>query len=271
MVPLLISLLLAPVQATPHPGHLIVAGGGPLPVEAAQRALALAGGKEARVVIFPQASGLSNAGARSRAFWEKSGARHVTVIEAGDPPKAALAAIGKADLIWLPGGGQNRLMAFLNKNGLVEPIRDRYRQGATVGGTSAGAAVLSPIMLTGRVSREGSGASRTVTDKGLGLWQGVIVDTHFYRRQRFDRLKGAVIDHATEVGVGIDEATAVVVDGDGKHFEVLGKSKVKVIDARKAGAGLKAYRDGKTPPAGVALLDLEPGRTFDLQSGTRAK
>ena len=122
---------------------------------------------------------------------------------------AALTAIREADLIWFSGGNQNRLMSFLSQNGLIEAIRARYEHGATVGGTSAGAAVMSRIMLTGIPVDVSAGACKTAD--GLGLWDGVIVDQHYFRRLRFSRLLDAVLGHHDKVGVGIDESTAVIV------------------------------------------------------------
>ena len=67
---------------------------------------------------------------------------------------------------------------------------------------------------------------------GLGLWRGVIVDQHFLRRQRFNRLLTVVLENPALVGVGIDEQTAVIVQGE--KCEVLGESGVTLIDAREA-------------------------------------
>jgi cyanophycinase len=101
-----------------------------------------------------------------------------------------------------------------------------------VGGTSAGAAVMSSIMLTGDADLQSITVGATKTAPGLGLWPEVIVDQHHLKRQRQSRLISLVLEHPALVGVGIDERTAAIVSGS--RFEVLGESSVLVIDARRA-------------------------------------
>ena len=235
-------------------GHLVIVGGGPLTHEIAERTLALVGGKDARILIIPQASVWDGAGKKWQGIWQRAGARRVTVLDLDDP-KAALEAIKQADLIWMSGGSQNRLMQQLSRGGLVEAIRDRFLHGATVGGTSAGAAVMSRIMLTRK------GTPVPVLDEGLGLWPDVIVDQHYLRRHRFARLLDAVLNHPEKVGVGIDERTAVVVEG--RHFEVIGSSKVMVLDARKA-LQLHPKHGATATRAEVDTYPLKAGEKFDL-------
>jgi cyanophycinase len=132
----------------------------------------------------------------------------------------------------MPGGYQNRIMKAIDGTGLADVIRARFQAGAIVGGTSAGAAVISEAMITGEADLQSLTAQKTEIAKGLGLWPDVIVEQHFLKRQRANRLLSAVIDHPSLVGVGIDESTAVVVHGS--SFDVIGKSSVVVIDARHA-------------------------------------
>src|SRR3954467_9503994 len=84
-------------------GHLVIAGGGPTIPEITEKALALAGGKKAHVLIIPQASSLTTAGERSVELWRQAGAQEVTVLKPTDKA-AAVAAVKAADLIWMPGG-----------------------------------------------------------------------------------------------------------------------------------------------------------------------
>src|SRR5437773_2486153 len=84
---------------------------------------------------------------------------------------------------------------------------------ALAGGTSAGAAVLAEAMFTGDADLTSLIAGATVTGKGLGLWSEALIDQHFLKRQRDNRLISAVMDHPAMIGVGIDEGTAVVVQG----------------------------------------------------------
>jgi cyanophycinase len=259
MSEILLSLSLALV-ADPQPGPLVVVGGGSIGKAISDKAIHLAGGPDARMLIVPQASGSAGAGTSSAAAWRDRGPKNITILDVTDPA-AARNAIAGADLIWFGGGDQNRLMAALIKADLVTAIRDRHRAGATVGGTSAGAAVLSAVMLTGDAPLDKLRRGATVTADGLGLWPGVIVDQHFVRRQRFNRLLAAVLDRPKLVGIGIDEGTAAVVRGT--TFEVVGAGQVLVIDARKATVP-PGKKDDLSAATGVALHVLTPGMTFDL-------
>jgi cyanophycinase len=147
-------------------------------------------------------------------------------------------------------------MAALGDTGFPAIIRERYQAGSTVGGTSAGAAVLSGVMLTGDADLTVIQQANTKTADGLNLWPGSIVDQHFVKRQRFNRLLSAVLDRPTLVGIGVDESTAAILSQN--TLEVVGQGNVVVIDGRT----------GKVlPPQGVRdvkLHVLSNGMTFDL-------
>ena len=163
----------------------------------------------------------------------------------------------------MPGGSQSRFMEAIKGNGLDDVIRARHRAGTLVGGTSAGAAVLSTVMITGDADLQNIQAGKTVTSTGLGIWPDVIVDQHFLQRQRGNRLISAVLDRPTLVGVGIDERTAVVVQGS--RFEVIGESGVIVIDGRRSaipGTAPGAVHAGSN----MALHVLRAGMSFDLRA-----
>jgi cyanophycinase len=146
---------------------------------------------------------------------------------------------------------------------LPEAIRARYQAGAVVGGTSAGAAVLSQVMITGEAQLDRLRRGATQTIDGLGLWPSAIVDQHFVRRQRFNRLLSAVLDRPQLVGVGVDESTAAVVRG--RKIEVVGAAQVLIIDARKA--SVPAGKAGDLSAAtGVQLHVLTNGMTFELDA-----
>jgi len=258
MAPLLLIAALSSLTLTPATGHLVVVGGGLFTPDIAQRTLSLAGGKAAHVLIIPQASLWSGTGPRWQTIWQQAGARQVTILNLNDR-NAALEAIKTADLIWMSGGSQDRLMQALSQPGLGQAIRDRFLHGATVAGTSAGAAVMSAIML----SRKGP---IPVLEDGLGLWPDVIVDQHYLRRHRGTRLLDAVLHHPEKLGVGIDEATAVLVEG--RHFEVIGRSEVVVFDARKAIPG-RPKQGATVTRAGLLRynqFELRAGMTFDLDT-----
>ena len=227
--------LLAPgTLASPQPvpkGHLVVVGGGGVPDVILKRAIELAGGPAAPIVVFPQASELADTGDVAVDMWRNAGATNVKWLPLTDAA-AARQAVESAAFIWFPGGDQSKLMKAFEGTGVPEVISRRYRDGAVVGGTSAGAAVMSAIMLTGDADLQSITVGATKTAAGLGLWPEVIVDQHHLKRQRQSRLISLVLEHPTIVGVGIDERTAAIVSGP--RFEIIGESSVLVIDARRA-------------------------------------
>ncbi len=260
---LLVGLGFVPaLLARSGPGPLVVVGGGATPPAVVARMLALAGGPRAVVVVLPQASAVEHAGDDSVALFRAAGAAEVVNL---DPTRTdAVAVVSRATLVWFPGGDQNRLMKMLAATPVLDAVRARHAAGAVVGGSSAGAAVMSRVMITGEADLTGIAAGATVTAEGLGVWPEVIVDQHFLKRQRANRLIAAVLDHPDLVGVGIDEKTAVIVTGS--RFEVMGDGSVIVIDARHA--------DVPKVPAGavasgrdLSLHVLTAGTSFDLGDG----
>lgn len=214
-------------------GALVIVGGGGTPPVVLARALALAGGDNARVVVLPQASQRPETGPEAVAMFQEAGAKNVAWLPlSAEDDIDDDAELRRAALIWFPGGDQSRLMEALRGAHLIETITTRYRDGAVIGGTSAGAAVMSEQMIIGGAELKAIRRAGTPLGGGLGLWPGVIVDQHFHRRQRFNRLLSAVLDQPALVGVGIDERTAVIVRGG--ECEVLGESSVMVIDGRGA-------------------------------------
>lgn len=252
---LLLTCLCAalPIQGedSPPKGRLVVVGGGKIEDAVLKRALELAGGPEATIAILPHASESPDAGKKSEDMWRALGATSITVVSDLRDARARQ-ALTTAAFIWMPGGQQTRLMKELQDADIPPLLRERYRSGAVIGGTSAGAAVMSALMITGEADLESVTPQATKLADGLGLWPEVIVDQHFLKRQRFNRLLSAVLDHPDKIGVGIDEGAAVFVSREG--WEVRG-GKALVIDAR-GGAGANS-------PAGTAQLRvLDAGVTW---------
>jgi cyanophycinase len=260
MVRVLVLVLLLPVRAFAQ-GPIVAVGGGSTGPEIVNRVLALAGGKGTAIVaVLPQSSAEPDAGDGSVQMWLEAGAKEAAKVSFADRA-AARAFLERATLIWMPGGDQNRFMKAIEGTGLDEVIRARHRAGIAVGGTSAGAAVLAEYMFTGDADLTSLTAGATVTAKGLALWPGALIDQHFLKRQRDNRLISAVFDHPTLVGVGIDESTAVIVRGH--TFEVIGKSSVVVVDARRAKID-KAAAGELVSGTGVALSVLRAGQTYSI-------
>jgi len=248
------------VMAGGPKGALVIVGGGGTTDAIVARTLALAGGKNAVVVVLPQSSALENAGDSSVKMWLDAGAKAAKKI--GFQDSDAKASLEAATLIWIPGGDQNRFMDAIAKTSLDAVIRDAYRKGTIVGGTSAGAAVMAEWMMTGDAELTSLAAGKTVMKKGLALWPEALIDQHFLKRQRNNRLLSAVLERPTLIGVGIDESTAVILRGD--RFEVLGKSGVVVFDPRKATVA-RAGPGAVTAATNVKLSVLREGMFYSLK------
>lgn len=230
-------------------GSLLIVGGGSQPPALVERFVALAGGPgRARIAVFPMASALAETGGpekaeQLRSFGADAFSLNVTREQAMDP--AVARRLDGVTGVWFNGGDQSRLTAVLAGTPLLAAIRARYEAGAVIGGTSAGAAVMSDSMLTGRQRRPGADTIGYFGDEyprvarasielvpGFAFLPGALVDQHFIRRERHNRLLAAVLERPGMIGVGIDEGTALEVRGG--MWSVVGASAVMIYDARRA-------------------------------------
>lgn len=274
----------AAVQSADAPkGTLLIVGGGPQPDELVQRFVDLAGGAgKARIVVFAMASEYGLEGGEEKAEdLRKLGAHAINVYITREQAnqESIVHLLDDATGIWFGGGDQSRLTHAIGGTKVEEAIHERYRAGAVVGGTSAGAAVMSTPMITGDERHPGGARPDTtdpfktiardniITSEGFGLIDGAIIDQHFLRRKRHNRLISAVLEHPKLLGVGIDESTALLVQPDGM-WRVLGASAVVVYDARNASiTGTSAPTLGA---AGIAMHVLPAGSSFDPKTGKAA-
>jgi cyanophycinase len=148
--------------------------------------------------------------------------------KAGDREK--LSVMDDAAGIFFSGGDQLRITSQIGDTGIEAKVRSLFERGGLVAGTSAGAAAMSETMLVKGTSGESHRIGDLHMSPGLGLIRDVIIDQHFAERGRFGRLLGAVAHNPRVLGLGIDEDTAVVVEGD--HLEVIGNGAVYVVDGQ---------------------------------------
>ncbi len=146
--------------------------------------------------------------------------------EAGDREK--LSVIDDAAGIFFSGGDQLRITSQIGDTGIEAKVRALYERGGVIAGTSAGASAMSDTMLVRGTSSETHRIGDLHMSPGLGLIRDVIIDQHFAERGRFGRLLGAVAHNPRVLGMGIDEDTAAIVEGD--TFEVIGSGAVYVVD-----------------------------------------
>ncbi|MBA3318033.1 MAG: cyanophycinase [Gemmatimonadales bacterium] len=265
----------------PRPkGSLVIVGGGSRSEAMMRRFVELAGGAgRARIAVVPMASSEPRAtGIEVAAELDSLGAKSsVFLVDSVQAESAA--QVGQLDSvtgIWFTGGDQAFLTAALGGTAALGAMHRRYQAGAVVGGTSAGAAIMSDSMITGNQTPPGDTTGyygdeypaiarhRVQVTPGLGFLPEAIVDQHFIRRERHNRLMSAVIERPRLIGVGIDESTALEVGPDGR-WRVLGESEVVVYDARRARVpALAGARLGATD---LRVHLLPPGSTYDPKSG----
>jgi cyanophycinase len=137
-----------------------------------------------------------------------------------------------ASLIFFTGGDQLRITSQIGDSPVYRCMRDLYWGGGTVVGTSAGAAAMSETMLISGESDGSHDIGALGMAPGLGLLSDVVIDSHFAERGRMGRLIGAVAQNPKNIGLGIDEDTAIIVDG-GERFRVLGSGAVYVVDGTR--------------------------------------
>jgi len=248
--------LAAPPLVGPSAGTLVVAGGGDLGPDIWSRFLQLAGGPEARIVVIPTAgadeaypddwSGLDDLRA--------AGATNITVLHTRDRLEANTVEftepLREATGVWFPGGRQWRLVdAYLNTL-LHRELFYLLERDGVVGGTSAGASIQASFLLRGDPETNQVLFSPEY-EVGFGLLNQTAVDQHLLARQRQEDLWELLRDRTDLLGIGIDEGTALVIQGD--RAEVIGSSSVLIYDPR--GAIRQARK-------------LDPGDVFHL--GARA-
>lgn len=191
----------------------------------------------------------------------------MNIRQESDLTSERMDSITGAKLIYISGGDQNRFMEIVGTGKLYESIHKAYLSGATIAGTSAGAAVMSRKMLTGNSIRypDYTGHFPTIEHSnieiapGLGLVEGVIIDQHFIKRQRMNRLIAACLENPGHTGIGIDESTAIVVSG--KNIRVVGENQVVVIRNPKNSRQKKGSLLGGK---GLIVDILLPGDKFGI-------
>lgn len=175
-------------------------------------------------------------------------------------------SVRNARLIYMTGGDQNKFMEVVRGSKLYEAMHEAYRNGATISGTSAGAAVMSHRMITGAQRGDEDGSFRevksdyAVTESGMGFLTNSVIDQHFIYRSRYNRLLSVLSDQPKLMMIGIDEGTAVIVSG--KHARVVGDSQVVVVSGPKK---LRASSNDKVSFRNARLSLYVHGQTFKLK------
>jgi cyanophycinase len=240
----------------PARGSLVVVGGGLRDLSIVKRFLDLAGGSDAPIVVIPTAGEGDDYGD----YWpglrqlKEAGAVKLRVLHTRDrklaDSDAFAAPIREARGVWFPGGRHWRLAdSYLNTRTHAE-LRALLQRGGVIGGTSAGATIQGSFMVRG----DTKGNTIMVGDhiEGFSFLKNVTIDQHLLRRNRQFDLIPVIEERPELLGIGIDEDTAIVVEGD--RFEVIGSGYVAIYDR------------GRRLDSGGRFYFLAPGDRYNLKT-----
>ncbi|KQR66915.1 cyanophycinase [Pedobacter sp. Leaf176] len=218
-------------------GSLFIIGGGNRSDELMQKMLQTANLKSTDyIIVLPMASEVPDAGfetlSKQLKKLDNRTIRNFNFAKHDVNDKKWTDSLTQAKLIYILGGDQSRFMKVVLNTPVYDAIHKAYQSGSTIAGTSAGAAVMSKYMITGKqlldtVYKE---TFNKLWDKniefsyGMGLLENTIIDQHFLKRNRYNRLISALAAHPNMVGIGIDESTAIIVNGN--KATVAGESQV---------------------------------------------
>lgn len=171
-----------------------------------------------------------------------------------------------ADVVFLTGGDQLRITNLLGGSKIMHTLQGHYQRGGVIAGTSAGAAAMSQAMIyqgkAGMAMRKGT----VQMTPGMGLIQGVVIDSHFTQRGRFSRLLEVVTGNPGVIGLGLDEDSGVIIR-DGNRVEAIGSGVVVVIDGHEMRySNITQVRMGRAiAEEGVLVHTLTRGHGFHLE------
>ena len=236
-----------------------------------ERFVRQSGGTDADIIVIPTASRMHETGPRYEKLFSEIGARRVGVMDfdtrrdCQEPGR--LRRLEAATGIFFTGGNQLRVTTLLGGTPVAKLIRQRNARGATVGGTSAGASILSEHMIAG--GDEGSSAidGSVRLAAGLGLTNRFIIDQHFRQRDRLGRLITALAYNPFAIGIGLDEDTAAFIGPD-ESVEVHGSGGVTVVDSSEVSySSISEVGEGQPVCVlGLRVHILVEGATFNLHT-----
>jgi len=235
------------------------------------RFVAVSGGREADIVVIPTASRLHETGGRYEQLFRDLGAARVSVMDFDTRrdchEQGRLDRLGAASGIFFTGGNQLRLTTLLGGTPVAKLIRVRNAHGVTVGGTSAGASILSEHMIAFGDDGASAISGSVRLAPGLGLTNRFVIDQHFRQRDRLGRLLTALAYNPFSVGIGLDEDTGAFIGPD-DTLEVEGSGGITVVDAAEVSfSSMDVVHEGQPIcMLGLKLHLLVAGATFNLHT-----
>lgn len=270
----ILVILFAPPLISQVKGKLVIVGGVQT-TEIIKKYVVLAGGSDAKIIIIPNAGSdpVERSEEQKQEFAQLGAVSDYLIFTretADDEPN--LRKMEWANAVFFLGGDQSDLTRDMLGTKLLQKIFNLYNRGGLIGGTSAGAAVMSEVMITGNelINKDSTRNFITIergnveTAPGFGFLKTVIIDQHFLKRKRHNRTISTLIEHPNLLGVAIDESTAIVVYPD-DTFEVIGSNQVLVFDPTDS----KNIREDKSGNLGISDMKLHVlinGDKFDLST-----
>ena len=249
-----------PVVKGPEHGALVIVGGGRVGPEILTRFFDLAGGRDQPLVVVPTAGGAETYDQNypGLKMFKDFGVTNITVLHTTDRKVADSEEFVKplttAKAVWFVGGRQWHLVDSYLHTRTQREVEKVLERGGVVGGSSAGASILSSYMVRG--AHENNYIMMAPGyEEGFGLIKGVAIDQHMLTRNRQDDLEEVVAKHPDVLGIGLDESTAIIVRG--QTFEVTGASKIAIHDGRDVPKE-RQQRNGKK------YYFMGPGERYDL-------
>jgi cyanophycinase len=267
-------LLITSINTPQTKGKLLIIGGVQTK-DILKKYVELAGGNDARIIIIP------NAGSEP-VYWSKEqkkdfeelGAKadYLLFTRQTADADSNLKKMDWANAVFFLGGDQSNLTRDMLGTKLLQKVYDIYKNGGVVGGSSAGAAVMSEVMITGNelVNKDSTVSFVTIqkgnveTKQGFGFLKNAIIDQHFLKRKRHNRTISVLIEHPNLVGIAIDESTAIIVYPD-DTFKVIGNNQVLVYDPTNA----KEIREDSKGNLGITDMKLSvliSGDKYDMKT-----
>jgi cyanophycinase len=251
----------------PAKGTLLIVGGGTLDSSGIiEKFIALAGGPSAKIVVVPTAGGNRRpdgtptpyADSVVLASWKKYGLTNVHMLhthdaKVADTPEFA-ARLADAKAVWFVGGRQWNIVDSYANTRTFKAFHDVLARGGVIGGSSAGATIQGEYLVRGAISgAQVMMAPEPEHQQAFGFLRRSAIDQHINTRNRWNDLQQVMVKFPNLLGIGISEATAIVVRGD--QFEVMGKAQVAIHDpTHPRPAGEKPY------------IVLNAGDRYDMKS-----
>ena len=254
-------------------GQLIIIGGGEDKegeCKILREFVRRAGGRSARIAVMTVATSIpGELGLEYRDLFEKLGADIVDIVDTERREDASysrnLEIIENATGVFFTGGDQARITEILKDSEIDDLLHQKFDRGLIISGTSAGAAMMPDMMIVEGEGETNPRLDTVVLEPGMGFLPQVVIDQHFSQRGRLGRFVSALIQQPGILGFGIDENTAIVVNGD--EIEVIGEGAVTIVDvANISHTNLKeSLHDEALAICGAKLHILPDGYRFSLE------